>query len=106
MSHHTPLGFFSDSAGGATQTAPYPAGSSWSTHSAPTDFQFHDHRLAITSPLGTPVSALAVELPDPMVQRDATTDSTIAGRVRLMLVSSMSLSQVSATSCRLAPSMA
>src|SRR5216117_1270209 len=85
MSHHTPLGCLSDSAGGATHTAPYPAGSSWLTHSAPTERQFQDHRLAITSPLGTPVSALAV--PSPPVQSDATTESTIADRSsRLMLV--------------------
>src|SRR6476469_9096386 len=87
MSHHTPLGCLSDSAGGATQTAPYPAGSSWLTHSAATECQFQDHRLAITSPLGTPVSALAVCVPRPPVQRDAATDRTSAGRSsRLMLV--------------------
>src|SRR6266496_898307 len=87
MSHQLPFGCLSDSAGGATQTAPYPAGSSWLTHSAPTERQFQDHRLAMTSPLWTPVSALAVCVPSPPVQSDATIARTVAGRSsRLMLV--------------------
>src|SRR5690349_12191256 len=49
-----------DSCGGATCTAPYPAGPSWVVQAVAMESKFHSHRFAVTSLLLRLTAALAV----------------------------------------------